>query len=266
MNPNEVSLKNIAKYAAHLITEFYKGNLEPYFEALDDNVVWCGALDKQFIHGKDNVLKAFDENPQDIKYSVGPVYTETIPHGQKQCDTLSFFERYAYYPDGSVILWHTCFHLSWVKKDVWKMSVITLSPKAERYERDRIYQSHPLSQLTLNIAAAEQYERIIFKERYTGNLLYLSPISIEYIEGDGHHSTIHYGNSSCVVTESLKSIIKKTGNVLLQCHSGYIVNPYNVQELGRFFITLNCGIVIPIPEKKYTAVRQRLNTMLKRRN
>lgn len=262
MYPKDITLANIAEYTAYLIIEFYRGNLQPFFDSLDKNVVWCGALDKQFMHGKEEVLRTFGENPQDIRYSIGPIYTETIPHGKKQCDTLSFFERTAYYKDGPDILWHTCFHLSWIKNDVWQMSVITLSPKADRDDRDMIYQTHPLAQLPVNIAVTGQYDRIAFKEKDTGNSLYLSPLSIEWIEGHGHYSTVHYGDNAYTVTDSLKNIMEKTEHILLQCHSGYIVNPYYVLETGRFFLRLNSGKKIPIPEKKYTAIRSRLHSML----
>lgn len=262
MNPEDITLNNLAEYTAYLITEFYSGNLQPFFDSLDKNVVWCGALYRQFMHGKDEVLRTFGENPQNIRYSVGPIYTETIPHGKNQCDTISFFERTAYYEDGPDILWHTCFHLSWVRNDVWQMSVIQLSPKADRDDRDKIYQTHPLAQLPVSLAIAGQYDRIIFKEKDTGNSLYLSPLSIEWIEGHGHYSTVHYGDSAYTVTDSIKEIMEKSENMLLQCHSGFIVNPYYVLGAGRFFLRLSNGKKIPVPEKKYTAVRERLHDML----
>lgn len=218
------------------------------------------------MHGKSEVLSTFADNPQNIRYSIGPVYTETVPHGKKQCDTLSFFERTAYYEEGPDILWHVCFHLSWVRNETWKMSVITLSPKQDRDDRDTIYQAHPLSQLPVNAVSPGQHDRIAFKEKDTGSLLYLSPLSIEWIEGQGHYSTIHVGNGTYTVTDPLRIIMEKTNGVLLQCHSGYAVNPYYVLEAGRFFLRVGSGKKIPVPEKKYTAVRARLNAMLLGRN
>lgn len=43
----------------YIITEYYKNNLNPYFECLADNVLWLGPAEKQEIRGKENIINAF---------------------------------------------------------------------------------------------------------------------------------------------------------------------------------------------------------------
>lgn len=262
MKPEDVTLSNLAEYTAFLITEFYRGNLEPYLNSLDEDVIWCGALHKQLVHGKKNVLDLFANNPQQITFSIGPIYTEVIPHGSSHCDTLSFFDRDAFYPSESNILWHMCFHLSWVKNDVWQMSIISLSHKDDRDNADEIYQLHPSDFSSFTALNTNRSARLSVKEKYSGNILYLSPLSIEWIEGQGHYSTIYYGDNSVTVTASIRELRDMTEGLLLQCHSGYIVNPLFVKESGRFFLRLSNGKTIPIPEKKYTSVLDGLKRLL----
>ena len=46
-----------------------------------------------------------------------------------------------------------------------------------------------------------------------------------------------------------------TQGFLVRVHSGYIINPRDVVSVWRFRVSLSDGSVIPIPEKKYTAVK-----------
>lgn len=50
----------------YIITEYYKNNLNPYFESLADDVLWLGPAEKQEIRGKENFINAFSNVKKEI--------------------------------------------------------------------------------------------------------------------------------------------------------------------------------------------------------
>ncbi len=59
-------------------------------------------------------------------------------------------------------------------------------------------------------------------------------------------------------TERLNAVAERMPGSMLRCHSSYLVNPMYVESIERFALTLSDGSRIPIPEKKYTAVKDLL--------
>ena len=47
-------------------------------------------------------------------------------------------------------------------------------------------------------------------------------------------------------------------DLFVRCHASYLVNPQLVSEIRRFRIRLQNGIELPVPEKKYMAVKTEL--------
>lgn len=47
-------------------------------------------------------------------------------------------------------------------------------------------------------------------------------------------------------------------DLFVRCHASYLVNPQYVSEIRRFRIRLQNGIELPVPEKKYMAVKTEL--------
>lgn len=43
---------------------------------------------------------------------------------------------------------------------------------------------------------------------------------------------------------------------LLRIHASYLINPEHVSKIERFAVTLSDGTILPIPEKRYTAVKK----------
>ena len=51
--------------------------------------------------------------------------------------------------------------------------------------------------------------------------------------------------------------MKKYKKIFLRCHQSYLVNPDYITNIRRFRVTLSDGVELPIPEKKYTAFRDK---------
>lgn len=263
MKSKEISIKDLSAYLNYLITEFYSDNLQPFYDAIDEDVIWVGPLHNQYLHGKDAAIRAFGAESGHISYTIGPIVTELIPHGRSQCDTVSFFSRKASYDDGRIIDINLCFHLSWIKKDTWYMSVISIMVRPVGDERDKVYPLHPpAAASTLGEIGEKETDRIMLREKASGSALLIAPQSILWAESAGHYSIVHIIDAEFTVTASLSRLDELTGGVLLRCHSGYLINPHFVRSITRFHITLADGSTVPVPEKKYTSVKARLTEVM----
>lgn len=262
MNPNKVTLSNISEYTSYLIYEFYNNNLQPFFDALDENVTWVGTMDGQYMRTKQQVVESFSAEELTLKFTVGPIYSDVFPHGKNQCDVIVFFNRTAFYDDGRKLSQNMSYHLSWVKKEKWLMSVISIMIRYNKDDRDGIYPHHPLvfgNDLEYNyLPQPADGEKLHLHEKGTENVLLIGPSEIEWAEGHGHYCKVHFRNAGIWIRMDIKTLAELTQGSLMKCHSGYIINPYFIRSIQRFKLTLLDGTEIPIPEKKYTAFRQNL--------
>lgn len=53
MNTNEIIEKSV-----YIITEYYKNNTQPFFDNIDDDILWIGPAENQILRGKANILSA----------------------------------------------------------------------------------------------------------------------------------------------------------------------------------------------------------------
>jgi DNA-binding LytR/AlgR family response regulator len=83
-----------------------------------------------------------------------------------------------------------------------------------------------------------------------------------YVESLGNHTVIHTLDQEFESTESLKTLEKRYGNLFLKCHESYMVNPAHVHSIRRFKMTVTGGRELPVPEKKYTAVKKTLQKII----
>ncbi|MCR5474531.1 MAG: LytTR family transcriptional regulator [Lachnospiraceae bacterium] len=58
------------------------------------------------------------------------------------------------------------------------------------------------------------------------------------------------------VSASTAVLEKEHLDLLMRCHECFLVNPKYIMEIKRFTVTLSNGIILPIPEKKYTALKK----------
>ena len=47
--------------SVHIITEYYENRLQPFFDAIDDDLLWIGPAERQWMQGKENILNAFTQ-------------------------------------------------------------------------------------------------------------------------------------------------------------------------------------------------------------
>ena len=88
--------------------------------------------------------------------------------------------------------------------------------------------------------------------------MYLDHEHIIYAESHSRHTLVHTSDGIYEATESLSAIAKLYQDLLVRFHASYLVNPAFVRDVTRCKVTLQDGRELPIPEKKYTAVKREL--------
>jgi DNA-binding LytR/AlgR family response regulator len=81
-------------------------------------------------------------------------------------------------------------------------------------------------------------------------------IRIEAAHG-GKHSIVVTAEGEVEVAQTVTKLEKQYGRLFLRCHQSYLVNPDYITNIRRFKVTLSDGTELPIPEKKYTAFRDK---------
>ena len=83
-----------------------------------------------------------------------------------------------------------------------------------------------------------------------------------WMESQGIHTIIHTVDKVYESTEKLAVVASKYADTLCKVHASFAVNPLYVAEIGRFFVKLQDGTRISIPEKKYTMIRDEIKRRL----
>jgi DNA-binding LytR/AlgR family response regulator len=91
--------------------------------------------------------------------------------------------------------------------------------------------------------------------------LYLPYEQIIYAQSKGRHTLVHCENGTiCELLSPLRDIARDNP-ALLRVHASYLVNPRYVTRIARFQLTLADGTTIPVPERRYTAIKSLLSNL-----
>ena len=271
------------QYFEYLIREFYQFNSTPLLEALAGDVIWSGPFQGQILGYEDLMRNTFFEGGFVHHFSLENMETRLIKTGRKHCEVLALFQMTIYYKNGKIDSLRQRYHIHWKKEEEWRMQVVSISnfapllsdttlEKADTPDDSTTLRNGDTSKnfpidiatntAPLNVTSpsedltAPEGRHLVVKERGTGFTYSLNTADILYIESVGHTSVIHLQSRSINVTASLKILEGKTNGYLIRCHSGYMVNPFYVESISRFKLVLTTGTHIPVPEKKYTRIKQ----------
>ena len=268
--------KRIIQNSIDIITEYYRNHLDPFFAALSDDMLWIGPRQGQVLRGKHNILKAWSNEKTDLRFSLGAISVQSISTGRNNLEVLLEYNVYTHFPDGETDKHHQRMHLAWGYRREVIDGASTILPRlcminisnviSGLNEQNKIYATSR-SESSLDAFHEELPEissRTIFVHDSSGSSYFLNLSDIIWVEStdSGRHSIIHSLHGAYKSTERLRSIENQYSDFLLRCHTSYLINPSYVQTIKRFCVTMTDHSEIPIPEKKYTALRAMLKERL----
>lgn len=277
--------QELIQQSIYIVTEYYKNNLEPFFACLAEDVLWIGPRKEQILRGRETMIRTWSSAEQQPTFSMGNITEYSVSTGTNNLEVMLEYDVHTYFRNGEVDRHHQRLHMSWgcrreensegIREPIPRVYMIHISniigdelppgesvPGKDGSAFPRVYASSA-SESHID-AACTGYSGLSFRSvigKGDGIVTYFfNSATILWIESadDGRHSLIHALDGTYKSIEPLRYYEAGFSDALLRAHASYLVNPLYVRSLKRFEITMTDGAVLPVPEKKYTAFRDRL--------
>ena len=266
--------QEIADRSAELIIRYYDNDYMPFLNAMDDEALWYGPAEGQFLQGRETMIATWQAEDHTLRFTMGNLKVRHTSTHPSFCDVMLTYTVVTHYPDGHDLSVFQRMLLCWCERKVTdgngethkapRILVCHISNPHGKHEDDVIYPTNFSQVYAGNNALPQRGERIHFHGLDRSDYFYLSD-SIYWIEaaGGGKHSVLHTVNGETEVMATVASLEKRYAHLFLRCHQSYLVNPHFLRNIRRFQVTLTDGTVLPIPEKKYTAFKSAVMRALK---
>ena len=249
-----MNIQKVANRTAEILNFYYNNEIEPFLNSCHDDVLWIGPAEKQVIRGRKNLMDAFHAEEHELKFSLNNLTLVPLATTSSTvAEVMTFMLVDTIWPDNSVSRVNQRMQFTWVEqKGVPKIRSVLISNAIEYDERDGIYPVH----------YDENYRKFVLTGENRSERIYVNWSRVIYAESLGNHSLIHTLDQEFETTESLKTLEKRYERMFLKCHESYMINPAHVHSIRRFKMTVTGGRELPIPEKKYTALKKALQELI----
>lgn len=266
-----MDIHELTEKSIYIITEYYKNNLQPYFDSIDDDILWIGPAEGQFMRTKKVIIDAWQKEEHNLIFSMNNISSTTITSGRQYCEVLLHYIVFTHYPDGSILHHDQRLHYTWCERKVTledgstqkipKILMIHISNAFPYDDRDKIYPVHFADMTIQDMNCAVEGKRI-FVRGIDQFMYYLLASTIQWIESEdkGVHSRIHMiDQKSIVIMDTVSKLSAAYSEFFIRIHASYLINPLYIRNLRRFEVELADGTVLPVPEKKYTRIKKEIN-------
>lgn len=258
----------LAEHTVFLITEYYNNNIQPFLDALSENCIWIGPAEGQLIQTKKALVAAFAQEDTPLTFTMDNLQVIPVSINATSLAVILTYTVVSYYPNGETTVFRQRTELVWTQENrkdpegnpckEYAVRVCHVSNEFPYDAKDRIYPDHFME---LDIArlytGAPALSKAALKGPH-GSTLYLSGSSILWVENKGLHTFLHTANQVFESLDTLSDIVEKYPDSLCRIHASYAVNPAFLESIGRFYVVLDDGTRLPIPQKKYTEVKKEL--------
>lgn len=228
------------------------------------------------IRTKKKLIATFSQENNQLTFDMQNLQIIPISAGANALDVVLHYTIVSYYPNGDAIVFRQRLELLWVEESAkdahgntvkkYFIRVCHISNEYPYDERDTIYPNH-FDELDIAKIYTEKTKmsKFALKGLY-GSYFYLSGDTIMWLESKGAHSLIHTRKKVYETLETVTAVVDKYSDVLCRIHASYAVNPAYVAEIGRFYVCMDDGRKLNIPEKKYTQTRDELHRRIELMN
>lgn len=251
-----------------IITEYYKNNLEPFFENISEDILWIGPSQRQQLKGRETIIRTWAAENHNLTFTIGDIKVFCVsPHSHVK-EILLRYDIYTHYPSGNTYMHNQRLHYTWREKRVkndcgWEyrpeIVMIHISNSWKYDSRDTIYPVH-YEAVSAPESIPQKPERYITVKASDMSVHRIAADHILYIETVKHSARlrIHTENDTITMNGTLPSFEEKYPELFLRIHASYLINPAHVREIRRFSVILSDGTELSVPEKKYTRIKKLL--------
>lgn len=265
--------QEIADLSADIIMRYYDNDVTPFLSSMDEDALWYGPAEGQFIRGRAKMFEAWGREEHDLTFTMGNLVVTHISGHPSTCEVMLAYTLVTHYPDGHELSVFQRLQLSWCMRLVFdaqgnrsrvpRILVCHISNPHAKHADDEIYGVHFHHIYAGGVIMPHKSERIHLHGADKSDCFFLSD-SIQWAESarGGKHSVVHTPGEAVEVRAPIAALARSYGHLFLRCHASYLVNPHYVRSVRRFRVTMTDGTELPIPERKYTAFRKQLDERL----
>ncbi len=258
--------QHIADLSVELIMKYYDNDYMPFLLHMDDDALWYGPAEGQFIRGREEMIRIWNSEEHSLHFSLGNMEVMHTSSHPSFCDVMLSCPVTTHYPDREDITLYQRLLMTWCERVIEdeqgnkekhpRILLCHISNPHEKHADDVIYPNNFHEVYRTKSALNRSGERIHFHGLDRSDYFILSDtvIRIEAAHG-AKHSILVTDSGEIEVTATVTALEKHYGHLFLRCHQSYLVNPLYIRNIRRFKVTLSDGAELPIPEKKYTAFR-----------
>lgn len=267
--------KDLTKHTIFLITEYYNNHIQPFLDAFANDCIWIGPAEGQIIRGRDALHETFAAENNQLTFSVEDLQAIPLSVNSSSLDVILTYIVTSYYPNGSITVFHQRTEIVWAQEKKldaegnpyreYAIRVCHISNEFPYADDDTIYPNHftELEIAKTYILPADTHTAVL--NGLNGISYYLSGSSILWVKCKSLHTIIHTVNHKVFeTTEPISEIMRKYPDALHRVHASYAINPNYMESIGRFYIIMEDGTRIPVPERKYTKVKRALHAYWKK--
>lgn len=267
-----MNINKLTELSIYIISEYYKNNLTPYFSYIDDDILWFGPAIGQCICGKQSIIDAWNSESHSLTFTMNNISSRYVAINNNCYEIILTYKIFTHYPDNHTTMYNQVLHYTWAERKITdsngnskkcpRIFLIHISNLFDYDSRDTIYPVHLKDQANALVNCTKQ-SRILLKGQ--NHFTYSVPMcQIMWIESTdkGLHSIVHTENEDLLITKTVSSFYSEYKKTFIQIHSGYIINPLFAYNIRRFEVEMTDGNVLPIPQKKYTKVKEEFTKWL----
>ena len=254
--------RDIADLSAKVLLAYYAGDARPFLDHCHEEVLWIGTAPGQVVRTREALRRVLAaETSHSPRFAVHNLTaTPLAAAGSASCEVMLTFLVDTLWPDESTGRVDQRIQLSWTGcRDEPRILVCHVSDALACDSRKVAYPNHYAAAHGSRAAGTTgaPLERICLRgSRHTA--VYLDKDDVIYAESKGAHALVHTEADTFEAAEPLSAIARRYPGLFVRVHASYLVNPAFVRGVSRCKVTLEGGAEVPVPEKRYTAVRAEL--------
>lgn len=234
MNQAEYMLQ---KRTENFLSSLYMHDIKTIEHMMDDKIIILGLEDKTFCSGINEAAEYLECFLKGCKGCVKEIEYQCIDVDQ-DIGLISLNYNVAWEEKPEICCRRASFF--WSRKDtVWKIVHVHLN----------------------DIKMGEEKILVHGKQGCT-YMLFIQEIM--FIEARNMNSEIHCRTQTVMACEQLAAFQMRLPLNFVKIHRSYLVNAYYVEKVERYQIRLFNGNVVPVPEKKYKEVKQKVKALSER--
>lgn len=262
----------LENFCIESLENYYKYGKIDFFDYLDEKVVFYGPVSNRKIEGKQNLIEYFSNEKRTLKFNVENISVKFFPLKAQIFMLLMEYELYIFYPDGKMV--KLVQHMIIVSKrkldnlgDMnWLCCFIHVSNSAQKGNKSRggpkFLDDNAIERIEDFFSERNSVKKIVLSGEENSKY-FIAENSIKFIEGGkGVKCFVHTDKEVLTVNQLMKSVYSVLPKYYYRCHSSFIINLNRVKSIGNYSVTLDSGEIIPIPAKKYRAVKDEIERLI----